>query len=87
MEGVTGRDFERVAAEIRAGEWRVSQQATKWVGLPVAKALGLKLTVKQDRARVAQLIKTWLGTGALVKVEKQDDRRKMKVFVEVADDD
>jgi AAA domain len=87
LEGVTGRDFERIATEIRAGEWRESAQATKWVGVPVAKALGLKLTLKQHRARVTQLIRTWLGTGALVKVEKLDDRRKKKVFVEVADDD
>jgi hypothetical protein len=55
--------------------------------VPVAKALGLKLTLKQERARVAQMIKTWLGTGALVKVEKQDDRRRNRVFVEVAEDD
>jgi AAA domain len=54
LEGITGRDFERVVAQIRAGEWRESQQATRWVGIPVANALSLKLTLKQDRARVVQ---------------------------------
>lgn len=87
LDGVTGGDFERAAAAIKAGQWRANSQAKDWGGLPVAKALGLSLAVKQERAKVAGLIKIWLASGALVKVERQDERRKMKVFIEVASDD
>lgn len=88
LEGVTGSDFERAAAAIKAGQWRASSQAKRWVGLPIAKALGLSLTVKSEKAKIAGLVKIWLASGALVEVEKLDDEsRKMKTFIEVAGDD
>lgn len=87
LDGVTGGDFERAAAAIKAGQWRANSQAKDWVGLPVAKALGLSLAVKPERAKVAGLIKIWRTSGALVEVEKTDERRKVKKFVEVASDD
>ncbi|MCK1548504.1 AAA family ATPase [Bradyrhizobium sp. 177] len=87
LDGITGGDFERAAAAIKAGQWRANSQAKDWVGLPIAKALNLSLAVKQERAKVAGLIKIWLLSGALVEVEKPDERRKMKTFVEVAGDD
>ena len=42
---------------------------------------------KADKAKVLGLIKVWLGSGALVVVKRQDDRRKTKDFVEVAAED
>jgi hypothetical protein len=88
LDGVTGGDFERAAVAIKAGEWRAnSQSKEKWVGVPIARALGLSLTVKADHAKVAGLIKVWLGSGALVEVEKPDEKRRPRKFIVVADDD
>jgi hypothetical protein len=49
---VTGDDFETAARAIRAGNWKGSIQAKDWVGIPIAKALDLKLTVKAEKAKV-----------------------------------
>lgn len=87
LDGISGSDFDRAAAAIKAGQWRANSQAKDWVGLPVAKALGLSLAVKQERAKVTGLIKIWRTSGALVEVEKQNERRQMKKFIEVAEED
>ncbi|MCA1410276.1 AAA family ATPase [Bradyrhizobium sp. NBAIM20] len=87
LDGITGGDFDRAAAAIRAGQWRANSQAKGWVGVPIAKALNLSLAVKTEKAKVAGLIKIWLASGALVEVEKPDENRKMKKFIEVAGDD
>jgi hypothetical protein len=38
---------------------------------------------KPDRAPVNTLLRTWIKNGALKKVERQDDQRHVKIFVEV----
>ena len=86
MAGMTDADFEKVAAEIRTGEWRKNAQAGEWVGKAVAKALKLNLNDKADKAKVAGMIKVWVGRGALVEVSKPDKQRKVKTFVEVAEE-
>lgn len=87
LAGVTGSDFERCAQAIKAGQWRADQRANSWVGIAIAKTMGLSLADKKDRAKVVALIKTWRETGALIEVEKQAANRQMKKFIEVADDD
>ena len=57
---VTGDDFETAARAIRAGNWKGSIQAKDWVGIPIAKALDLKLTVKAEKAKVRGLIEIWM---------------------------
>jgi hypothetical protein len=52
----------------------------------VAKALELNLNDKADKAKVAGMIKVWVGRGALVEVNKQNRQRKVKTFVEVAEE-
>ena len=87
LDGVTGQDFEKAAVAIRASKWRENAQCKDWVGIPIAKALKLNVISKADRAKVTGLIKVWLASGALVKVEGPDDRRRVKIFIEVATDD
>ena len=70
---------------MRKGRWRESIQAKDWVGRPIAKALKLDLDNKSDKAKVAGLIKVWIGTGSLVVVEDQDEKRMFRKFVQVAD--
>jgi hypothetical protein len=82
---LTGRDFDLVAAAIRGGNWRADAQAKQWVGRAVAKAMGYDLDDRAHKAKVKQLIKYWIGTGALVVVERQTEKRETKEFVEVAE--
>jgi hypothetical protein len=87
LDGVTGADFENASREIRKGEWRENTQAKNWVGRPIAKALGLDLSGKADKAKVRALIKLWTDKGSLVVVEQKNEHRIPKKFVKVSDDD
>ena len=84
-ETLTGHDFERAAAAIRGGTWRADPQAKQWVGRAIAKALGRDLDNPADKAAVKQLVRYWIGTGALVVVERLTEKRELKEFVELAE--
>ncbi|XIA67814.1 AAA family ATPase [Bradyrhizobium sp. TZ2] len=87
LDGVTGKDFEQAAVYIRANKWRDNSQAKDWVGYAIARALHLNVSDKADKAKIIGLLKYWIGTGALVRVERMDEvRRVVKMFVEVAED-
>jgi hypothetical protein len=86
LAGITGADFDRVAAAIRRGKWRESPQALKWVGNAVAEALGLNSENKADKAKIIAILKVWLAAGSLVVVEGHDDNRETRKFVEVKAD-
>lgn len=88
LDGVTGADFERAAKEIRSGNWKENIQAKDWVGKPIAKSLGLNLTIKADKAKVRGLIDIWVKAASLAIVEETDpESRKKKKFVRVAADE
>jgi hypothetical protein len=88
LDGVTGDDFERAAREIRSGHWKENIQAKDWVGKPIAKALGLNLTIKADKAKVRGLIDIWVKAASLAVFEDTDpETRKKKKFVRVAADE
>jgi hypothetical protein len=80
-------DFDRCASAIRVGKWKESVQAKDWAGKPVAKALGLDLDNKADKANVRGLLDFWIKAGSLAVVEEQDAHRERKKFVKVAADD
>ena len=75
LAGMTGQDFEKVAAVIRRGKWRENVQAKAWVGHAVAEALGMDASKQGDRARISGMLKIWLAAGSLIVVEGQDDNR------------
>jgi hypothetical protein len=87
LDGVTGADFDNAAREIRKGKWRENAQAKDWVGRPIAKALGLDLSDKSDKAKVRALLKLWIDRGSLIVVPEKDGHREVKKFVMVADDE
>ena len=82
-DNITGADFDRVAAVIRRGKWRQSNQAKDWAGRAVAEALGLNLQIKAEKAKVAGMIKAWLAAGSLVVVDGLDEKRNTRPFIEV----
>jgi len=86
LAGMTGADFDKVAAIIRGGEWRENPQAKAWVGQAVAKALGLNASSKADKAKISGMLKAWLAAGSLIVVSRKDDNRNVRPYVEVRED-
>lgn len=87
LADMTAADFDRVAVVIRRGNWRENAQAAAWVGKAVAEALELDASNKADRAKIAAMLNVWRSSGALRVVERQDEKREVKKFIEVRDDD
>lgn len=85
LTGVTGSDFDQVAIVIRGGTWRENPRSTDWVGVAVAKALDLSTADKTDRAKIIGLLKVWVSSGSLTVVERLDEQRRSRKFVEVSD--
>ena len=86
LEGVTVSDLRKVQDAIAEGCWRESSQAKDWAGVAVAKALGLSVARREDKARIISLLKTWIGNDALVVVKRTDEKqRKEKSFIEVGE--
>lgn len=68
--GVTVNDACRVRAAIAAraeadAPPRENAQAKDWAGLVVAEVLGLDVTRKSDKARIATMLRKWIDTGVL----------------------
>jgi hypothetical protein len=87
LAGVTGDHATAVFAKMRGGEYRADPQAGAWVGIVVAKVMGLNLTVPHDKAKVNHIVKTWIACGSLVRVERKDKKGELRWFVQVADTD
>jgi hypothetical protein len=85
LSGITGTDFDKVALVIRAGSWRKDVRSSNWVGKAVAQALDLDVENRADKAKVSGLLKVWLSAGSLVLVERSDEQRRPREFVEVCD--
>jgi hypothetical protein len=90
-EAVTPADLMRVQECIAKGRtdngegWRENIRAGEaWVGHAVAEALGLDAALTRDAARIRELLKAWLKSGTLVKVERRiNTKGKTAPFVEV----
>jgi hypothetical protein len=87
LAGITASDFDKVAAVIRGDKWRQSPQAGKWVGKAVAQALNLNVANQGDKAKIVAMLKFWLGAGSLVEVEGKDEKREIRKFIEVKEED
>jgi AAA domain len=85
LASVTGADFERAAIVIRGGKWRKDVQSPLWVGNAVARALGLDVQNRTDRAKISSMLKMWMAARSLIEVDGEDDARRPRKFIEVAD--
>lgn len=84
MADLTVADLRRAQAAVAAGRWRENAQAKDWVGIPIAKALGIELD-KAGKAKVGSLLKTWITNGMFAVVEGSDQQRRPRNFVEVGE--
>ena len=83
FDGVAVSDLRKVQAAIEVGRWRENSQAKDWAGIAVARTLGLDVTKKAHKAKIASMLKTWISTGMLAVVDGEDDQRKKRSFIEV----
>ena len=76
----------KVMKAVRAGgPWRLNIQAEKWIGYPIADALGVNLENKKARKFLVHLINELTDDGLLVRGERLDPgTRKVREFIEVA---
>ncbi|MFK4499265.1 hypothetical protein ABIF90_000580 [Bradyrhizobium japonicum] len=76
MAGVTVADLRAAQAEIASGEWMDAVQAgEKWAGHAVAKAMGLDLDNRVDKALVRECLKAWKANG-MFKVESRNNEKR-----------
>jgi hypothetical protein len=81
--GVTVDDLRAVQARVAEGRWRENAQAKDWVGYAVASVLKLDASNKAHKAKIKAMLKQWIANGALVIVEREDEKRNNRPFVEV----
>jgi hypothetical protein len=83
FEGLSSRDLLAVQKRIAAGDWRESEQAADWAGKAVAEVLRFDLSSAPLKSKVKALLKSWLASGALRVVRRNDRDRKERPFIEV----
>lgn len=84
-EGLRVSDLLEVQKVINAGSYKENAQASNWAGHAVAEALELDANDDQDKARIKELLKVWLKSGALKIEQKQDGNRKSKPHIVVGE--
>lgn len=81
FEGISTDHLISVQKVVAAGEWKYDSRSPQWVGFAIADACGLD--VDASRKRSLALLKQWLANGALKVVERDDENRRPRKFVEV----
>lgn len=88
FDGVSGKDAkaaQRIVADAHTdGEpLRESSQSKNWVGVPIADMLGIDITEKKGKAKVASILKTWIKTNVLAVERITNPRQAREVAVVV----
>jgi hypothetical protein len=88
FDGISGKDAkaaQRIVADAHTdGEpLRESSQSKNWVGVPIADMLGIDITEKKGKAKVASILKTWIKTNVLAVERITDPRQARDVAVVV----
>lgn len=86
FEGVKEQHLYAARAAVAAGEWRENIQSANWVGVPIAGVLGVDLEDPRGKAKVKEIVKTWIKEDVLQVVNGFDHNRKPKLFVVVGKD-
>jgi hypothetical protein len=81
FEGISTRHLIAVQKLVHEGEWRADSRSSQWVGIAVGQVLDID--PDSSRKRIVKLLKEWIENGALKIVEKLDDERHSRKFVEV----
>lgn len=83
FDGVTVSSLRAAQEAVSNGRWRENSQATDWVGIPIANALGLDHANDAHKGKIKKLLKTWIANGMFVVIEELDDASRPRPFVKV----
>jgi hypothetical protein len=83
FDEITLADLHAVQAEIRSDEWREDVRAKNWAGIAVANVLELDHLVAENKSKIKQLLSTWIQNRELKVVERADNSRHMRKYIEV----
>lgn len=87
--GITAEHLRRVQEAVNIGRWREDIQSNEWVGHAVGPIVGRVSSRgeenKADRAMISQMVKKWIGNGALVEVEGKDKKGTNRKWIECGD--
>ncbi len=81
FEGVSTAKVQAVQRAVAEGQYRKDPRSSEWVGNITAQILGMN--AETDRKRLSAILAEWIRNGVLAVVEKEDEFRKLKPFVEV----
>lgn len=81
FDGVSTAKAQAVQRVVAEGEYRKDPRSHNWVGIVVADVLGMN--PEKDKKRLSAIVKEWVKNGALVEVERPDENRRPRLFVEV----
>lgn len=84
FDGLSTSDLVRVQAAIEGRDLAENCQSADWAGYEVARVLRIDASAPEGKARVKQLLRTWISTGALVVASARNPAtRKQRLVVRV----
>lgn len=81
FDGVSVHKVREVQRAVSEGEWRADSRASNWVGTIIATTLAID--PDDGKPRIIRMVKEWVKNDVLRVVERDDDHRHKKMFVEV----
>jgi hypothetical protein len=79
-----GNSFTDVVKVMGTKKWKAAPQSPDWVGNAIAQGLRMDASVTSEREVIKTILKTWISEGLLKIVAQQDENRKTRDFIEVA---
>jgi hypothetical protein len=69
---------------LRDGTWREDARANRWGGIVVMDVMKMDRTATGSRSFATELLRSWINAGDVLRVvERRDDSRQMRRFLEV----
>jgi AAA domain len=85
FDGVTPAHMQQVRDLARGGDYRADPRSPEWIGTAVAEVLDLDADSEVDSKRIKIILKEWYAKGVLRKVERDDEKRRPRLFVEAGE--
>jgi hypothetical protein len=84
FHGLTNSNILRIQEEIdRAGDYRASAQANRWVGKAVASVLDWNIQDATVKKRIGAMVAVWMKNQLLEAYDGPDEKREIRTFVRV----
>jgi hypothetical protein len=79
FDGVGSVHLDEVIERAASGRYRADPQSPDWIGVAIADVLHLDPI--QDAKRIKAILKGWMETRELKKVQRKDGARRLRTFV------